>query len=72
MSCGGEKITAFADEDLDRSTDDKTSAVHFLRFQFTQDNIADFLSSDSISIGVNHPEYEEEVVLDDVVKKPTK
>ena len=33
MSCGGERITAFADEDLDRSTDDKTSVIHFLRFQ---------------------------------------
>ena len=55
------RITAFADEDLDRSTDDKTSAVHFLRFQLTQDNISDFLTNDSISIGVNHPEYKEEV-----------
>ena len=69
MSCGGEKITALADEDLDRSTDDKTSAVHFLRFQLTQDNIADFLSSDSISIGVSHPEYKEEVVLQEAIRK---
>ena len=69
MSCGSEKITALADEDLDRSTDDKTSAVHFLRFQLTQDNIPNFLSSSSISIGVNHPEYKEEVVLEEAVRK---
>ena len=34
ISFGGDKIYAHADEDLERSTDDKTSAVHFLRFQF--------------------------------------
>ncbi len=34
---GGEKtITAIADEDLERSTEDKTSAVHFLRFELDQ------------------------------------
>ena len=69
MSCGGEKITAFADEDLDRSTDDKTSAVHFLRFQLAQNDIADFLSSSSISMGVKHPEYNLEVELDDAIRK---
>ena len=69
MSCGGEKITAFADEDLERSTDDKTSAVHFLRFQLTQNNIADFLSSNGITIGVDHSEYNEEVELEETIRK---
>jgi hypothetical protein len=32
---GHGRATAHADEDLDRSDDDKTSAVHFLRFEFT-------------------------------------
>ena len=69
ISCGNKKITAFADEDLDRSTDNKTSAVHFLRFQLEQEDIAEFFSSTNITIGVNHPEYSEEITLEDVVKK---
>ena len=63
ISFGGEKIYAYADEDLDRSTDDKTSAVHFLRFQFNQDQITEFLSSQDVEVGVNHPDYCKKVKL---------
>tara|TARA_B100001057_G_scaffold482380_1_gene557588 strand:- start:341 stop:922 length:582 start_codon:yes stop_codon:yes gene_type:complete len=59
-----QKIFANADEDLDRSTDDKTSAVHFLRFQLTQKQVAGFLSSQDIEVGVDHPEYSKKVKLD--------
>ena len=63
ISFGDKKIFAYADEDLDRSTDDKTSAVHFLRFQFNQEEISDFLSCQDIYIGVDHPEYQKDVKL---------
>ena len=69
ISVGQKKVIAFADEDLDRSTDEKTSAVHFLRFQFTHDEVTEFLSSDKIVIGVNHKEYDKEVILDKAVKE---
>ena len=69
LSCGDKKIIAYADEDLDRSTDEKTSAVHFLRFQLEQDDIADFISSSEVRIGVDHPEYSKEIVLDETAKK---
>ena len=69
LSSGSRKIMALADEDLDRSTDKKTSAVHFLRFQLGQDDIAEFISSSEVKIGVNHTAYDKEVVLDDDVKK---
>jgi len=69
ISVGQKKVIAFADEDLDRSTDDKTSAVHFLRFQFTHDEVTEFLSSDKIVVGVNHKEYDKEVILDKSVKE---
>ena len=69
ISVGQKKVIAFADEDLDRSTDEKTSAVHFLRFQFTHDEITEFLSSDKIVVGVNHKEYDKEVILDKAVKE---
>ena len=69
LSCGDKKIIAYADEDLDRSTDEKTSAVHFLRFQLEQDDIADFISSSEVRIGVDHPEYNKEIVLDEIAKE---
>ena len=69
LSSGDKKLIAYADEDLDRSTDEKTSAVHFLRFQLEQDDIADFISSSEVRIGVDHPEYNKETVLDETSKK---
>ncbi|MEL0280039.1 MAG: DUF3501 family protein [Gammaproteobacteria bacterium] len=69
ISVGQKKVIAFADEDLDRSTDEKTSAVHFLRFQFTHDEVTEFLSSDKIVVGVDHKEYNKEVTLDKAVKE---
>ena len=69
ISVGQKKVIAFADEDLDRSTDEKTSAVHFLRFQFTHDEVTEFLSSDKIVVGVNHKEYDKEVILDKSIKE---
>ena len=69
LSSGDKKIIAYADEDLDRSTDEKTSAVHFLRFQLEQDDIADFISSSEVRIGVDHPEYNKEIVLEETAKK---
>ena len=69
MSSSGKKIIAYADEDLERSTDKKTSAVHFLRFQLEQEDIADFISSSEVRIGVDHPEYDKEIVLDEIAKK---
>ncbi len=68
LSSGSKKITAFADEDLERSTDSKTSAVHFLRFQLDQDDITEFLSNEKISLGVNHSEYDKEVQLEPSTK----
>ena len=69
ISVGQKKVIAFADEDLDRSTDEKTSAVHFLRFQFTHDEVTEFLSNNEIVIGVNHKEYYKEVTLDKAIKE---
>ena len=63
ISCGSKKVIAFADEDLERSTDNKTSAVHFLRFQLDQDDMSAFLSNQKISLGVDHNEYKKEIEL---------
>jgi hypothetical protein len=48
---------AIADEDLDRATSEKTSAVHFLRFEFSDAQVAALRSGAEATIAVNHPAY---------------
>jgi hypothetical protein len=52
---GSGRIAAHADEDLDRSIDDKTSAVHFLRFEFARDAIAALRAGATLSFGIDDP-----------------
>ena len=52
-----ERVFAIADEDLERSNEEKTSAVHFLRFEFTQTMIEDFKATKMLYAGINHPNY---------------
>jgi len=54
---GHDKVFSIADEDLDRSTDDKTSAVHFLRFELAPAMVAAAKSGQAIAMGVDHPNY---------------
>src|SRR5271170_3318476 len=52
-----ERVFAVADEDMERENDEKTSAVHFLRFELSP-SMAEALKGDaSLSIGVDHEEY---------------
>ena len=52
----GERVWAVADEDLERSTEDKTSSVHFLRFELDADMRAALKSGAPLAIGIDHPE----------------
>jgi hypothetical protein len=52
-----ERVWAIADEDLDRENDEKTSSVHFLRFELTKSMVDALKSGASLSIGVDHPRY---------------
>ena len=54
---GQPRVHAIADEDLERENDEKTSAVHFLRFELTPAMIAALKSGAGLAIGVDHPEY---------------
>ena len=59
-----EKIWAIADEDLERSTEEKTSAVHFMRFEIA-DEAADALKTGAAwEIGVQHPVYTYQISID--------
>ena len=56
-------VRAIADEDLERENDDKTSAVHFVRFELPPVMIAAFKGGRDVAIGVDHPEYRAQVTL---------
>ena len=56
-----EKIYAIADEDLERDNESKTSAVHFMRFELSDDMAAAVKSGSAISAGVEHENYQESI-----------
>jgi Protein of unknown function (DUF3501) len=58
---GHDPVHPFADEDLDRESDEKTSAVHFLRFELSDAMVADLKAGAALSAGVMHPAYQAEV-----------
>ena len=55
---------AIADEDLERSTEEKTSAVHFLRFELSPTQIDAIKHGREFVLAVDHPAYRERAVLD--------
>jgi len=54
---GSPKVWPIADEDLERENDEKTSSVHFMRWELTEDMAAALKYGVSLSIGVDHPTY---------------
>jgi hypothetical protein len=54
---GGERIYAIADEDLERETEEKTAAVHFVRFEVPPAAREALRRGARLTIGVDHPEY---------------
>jgi uncharacterized protein DUF3501 len=52
-----ERVFAIADEDMERENADKTSAVHFLRFELSPSMVAAMKSGASMSLGVDHEHY---------------
>ena len=66
---GQERVFAIADEDLERENDEKTSSVHFLRFELTPAMIAALREGASLGIGVDHDHYRHAVAA---VSEPTR
>ena len=50
-------VYAIADEDLERETDEKTSAVHFLRFELTAEMVEALKYGVGLAVGIDHPHY---------------
>jgi len=51
------RVWAIADEDLDRENEEKTSAVHFVRFELTPDMKSALKGGAQMMIGCDHPNY---------------
>jgi len=60
---GLERSFAIADEDLERENEEKTSAVHFLRFELNEEMASKVKAGSSVKAGIDHPQYNCEVVL---------
>jgi len=54
---GSPRVWAIADEDMERENEEKTSAVHFLRFELTDEMAAALKYGVTLSMGVDHPVY---------------
>ncbi len=55
---GFDPVPPIANEDLERSTEDKTASVHFMRFELTPDMVAAIKSGAEISAGISHRNYQ--------------
>ena len=58
---GFDKVRPIANEDLDRETEDKTSAVHFMRFELSKEMIDALRGGAALSMGIDHPVYDHTV-----------
>jgi len=57
---GHEPVRPIADEDLERETAEKTSSVHFLRFELTPEMVQSLKTGAALDAGVDHPHYTHE------------
>jgi len=60
---GMARVYAIADEDLDRENDEKTSAVHFVRFELTPAMVAAVKAGASVKLGCDHTNYPAHVTI---------
>lgn len=65
---GYDKVHPIANEDLDRSTPDKTASVHFMRFELMPAMAAAVKEGATIRAGIDHPEYRVETVAPENVR----
>lgn len=66
---GFDKVYPISNEDLERETDEKTSSVHFMRFEFSPEMIAALKEGAVMKAGVDHPEYQYQVTIEDPVRQ---
>ena len=65
---GGDRVFAIANEDLDRSNEDKTAAVHFLRFELSTAQVDALRQDARLRFGISHPAMTCEAEVDGEVR----
>ena len=58
QAAGCSRVYAIADEDMEREDEAKTSAVHFLRFEFSPEMIQSLKHGAALVMGIDHPAYQ--------------
>jgi hypothetical protein len=66
---GSEKIYAIANEDMDRTRDEKAAAVHFTRFELNAENVADLKSGKPLTMGIDHQSIPCAVTIEGVTRE---
>lgn len=60
---GFDRVYPVTNEDLDRETEDKTSSVHFMRFELTPNMVVAARDGVGLKMGIDHPEYHYETAV---------
>jgi hypothetical protein len=58
---GFDPVRPHADEDLERGDEEKTSAVHFMRFELTREMVKAVKQGAAVAMGIDHPSYTHQV-----------
>lgn len=66
---GHDKVFAIADEDMERDTEEKTSSVHFMRFELDAEMILALKGGAGLAMGVDHDNLAVVVTVADAVRK---
>ncbi len=65
---GFDRVHPIANEDLERETEEKTSSVHFVRFELSPEMVVAAKQGATIKAGIDHPEYQEKCVIPEDVR----
>ena len=65
---GHDKVYAIADEDMERDTEEKTSSVHFMRFELSDDMIQALKGGIGLAMGVDHDNLQVTVTVPDNIR----
>lgn len=61
------KVVPIVDEDLERETEEKTSSIHFLRFELTPEMKEALIQKTSLVFGIDHPQYSATVIASEAL-----
>jgi len=65
---GHDKVYAIADEDMERDTEEKTSSVHFMRFELAPEMVSALKGGTALHMGVDHDNLQVDVTVPDAVR----